>query len=109
MLNNLVCEKLTNHVESLSALPTLSDWSLGRCRLSCSVAPKLRKCGLGLGARAEIRGVTKLVGQRTFLHCVLFDPFWPGGFLLACSPRCLVGVHFGGNVDLGESEVFEDW
>ena len=43
------------------------------------------------------------------LHCVLYDPFWPGGFLLACSSLCLVGIHFGGSVDLDEAEVCEDW
>ena len=43
------------------------------------------------------------------LHCVLYDPFWPAGFLLACSSLCLVGIHFGGSVDLDESEVCEDW
>ena len=35
------------------------------------------------------------------LHCVLYDPFWPGGFLLASSS--------GGSVDLDEAEVCEDW
>ena len=78
-----MCEKLTNHVESLSALPTLSDWSLGRCGLSCSVAPKLENVVLVSGPEQEISGVTKLVDQRTF--CTVSSSI-PSGLVASCWP-----------------------
>ena len=51
--------------------------------LSCSVAPKLRRCGLGLRARARNKWVTKLVGQRTFctVSCTI-----PSGLGASCWP-----------------------
>ena len=62
-------------------------------------------CQIGLSAVVGCRARWLQISGDVVLdimHCVLYVPFWPGGFLLACSSLCLVGIHFGRSVDLDE-------
>ena len=68
-------------------------------------------CQIGLSAVVDCRAQWLQISRDVvldILHCVLYVPFWPGDFLLTCSSLCLVGIHFGGTVDLDEAEVCED-